>query len=197
MAIRYYETARKISQDVEDPRSIAGSLCGLGRLAYQRGEYKQAAELLEQSLQLSQSAGARSLNAEILQLLGEVVLAQKKYQKSANFLREALQNARQVFAGRLMIAILVQMATLCSTSERDICALALLEGVNLSGEQPAERLRQQLMTRLAAGEIQQARQFASRRTFYGLIDELLALDPSLQAFDQLILNETSANSDRN
>jgi diguanylate cyclase (GGDEF)-like protein len=197
MAIRYYETARKISQDVEDPRSIAGSLCGLGRLAYQRGEYKQAAELLEQSLQLSQSAGARSLNAEILQVLGEVVLAQKKYQKSANFLREALQNARQVFAGRLMIAILVQMATLCSTSERDICALALLEGVNLSGEQPAERLRQQLMTRLAAGEIQQARQFASRRTFYGLIDELLALDPSLQAFDQLILNETSANSDRN
>jgi hypothetical protein len=53
------------------------------------------------------------------------------------------------------------------------------------------------MTRLAAEEIQQARQFASRRTFYGLIDELLALDPSLQAFDQLILNETSANSDRN
>ena len=95
----FYEAAEEEYTAVKDRGDRAletRSLNKLGAVAQAQGEYKQAREYREKSLELARDLGDRALETRSLNDLGAVARVQGEYEQARKYLRESLELARDI-----------------------------------------------------------------------------------------------------
>jgi tetratricopeptide (TPR) repeat protein len=84
------DEALALFRNLGDQRGVAWSLCRLGGVARNLGEYRRAATLLEQSLALSRESGDTLLMASSVSGLGGVARDQGDYSRATALFEESL-----------------------------------------------------------------------------------------------------------
>ncbi len=125
-AIRYYEDALSIYQEIGEELQIGVTLGNLGTIYHAMGAYDQAQRLYEASLALSHRLDDRLGETYTLLNLGEMAFDRKEWAQSGLYLQQALETAVALEAvGRTLNVMGMLARTLAYAEDREM-ALALL-----------------------------------------------------------------------
>jgi predicted ATPase/Tfp pilus assembly protein PilF len=112
-----YEQALATGRKLGHKRAVVGGLDGLGKAAFDRGEYAPARASYEQALQVADELGQKSEFAIALgNNLAELAAEERKFDEARRFCTSSLRNSREVGDKESIVAALSTFAWLCFAS---------------------------------------------------------------------------------
>jgi non-specific serine/threonine protein kinase len=96
IAIKRFEEALTIFNELKDLRGVSDVLMQLGWAAMRTGDYAQAAARLEEFLAHAREVGDPTMRAYALSGLGELAVRQRQYERATQLLNESLALNREI-----------------------------------------------------------------------------------------------------
>jgi len=128
-ATSYYEEALAIGRKLAHKRAVAGALEGLGKVAFDRGDYTLARALYEEGLQVADELGQKSEYATSLGInLAELAGQERKFDEARRLCMASLRNSQEGGDKESIAAELSICAWLCFASAGQAEAAAQLLG---------------------------------------------------------------------
>jgi predicted ATPase/class 3 adenylate cyclase len=116
-ATNYYEEALTIGRKLVHKRAMAGALEGLGKIAFDRGDYSRARALYEEGLQVAGELGEKSEYATTLSInFAELAAEERKFDEACRLCMASLRNSQESGDKESIAAELSICAWLCFAS---------------------------------------------------------------------------------
>ncbi len=116
-ALFWFRNALRISREVGDRKAIAIALGNIGQMESKRGNYCPATDNLNLALKIFKEIDSLPLQAETLNIFGEMYISQGKLQEAHKCLQDSLEIARQTGRKRLETLVTVQLGLLSALKE--------------------------------------------------------------------------------
>jgi tetratricopeptide (TPR) repeat protein len=114
-----------VAQGGGDLAILARAQLGLGQIALQRGEYREAARCLAQSLHFYEEKGISGGVASVLEALGHLACAEQRYDLARGHFGRALELARRRQRPAALIGVVAGVARLSAREGRTLRAAEL------------------------------------------------------------------------
>src|SRR5262249_7723016 len=109
-ALNQYQEALAIGRRLGHKRALTGSLEGLGKVAFDRGEYARARAFYEEGLQVVEELGGKSEYVITLGInLAELAAEERKFDEARRLCVTSLRNSQEVGDKESIVAALSVM----------------------------------------------------------------------------------------
>jgi tetratricopeptide (TPR) repeat protein len=151
-AIGFYEQARELAQDVNDPRQAGLAYWGLGLIYKSSDDLFHAEAAFREALMIFERLDNTSLASQLHMMLGQVLTRLKDYEKADRHLRLALETAERLGDPHLRRGAWGNIAILClEQGHPDEAVKAAQESLSIVLEKEDPRTEGQIYQTLAEG----------------------------------------------
>ncbi|MFT6127153.1 MAG: class 3 adenylate cyclase/tetratricopeptide (TPR) repeat protein [Flavobacteriaceae bacterium] len=95
-ALDYFQSALKISEEIDDEKGIAGSVNNIGLIYNAQGNFSQALDYFQRSLKIQEEIGNRNNIALALNNIGAIYYHQSNSQKSLDYYHRSLKISEEI-----------------------------------------------------------------------------------------------------